>query len=683
MELGMNSRVVARLPSASHQPLFRSLILYAFTALSLALPGKAEKPNPPHTFAVEGSQFTLDGKPFQIISGEMHYARIPRAYWRQRLRMARAMGLNTISTYVFWNLSEPRPGVYDFTGNNDVAEFIREAQQEGLYVILRPGPYICAEWDFGGYPPWLLKSDSNGDHSLIVRSSDPKYVAIADRWIKRVGEELAPLQIGNGGPILLVQVENEYGSFGADRTYMEHIRQSLLDAGFTKSQLYTADPPEDIANGSLPELPVGIDFNRGARNSAETAFATLKQIRPNGPFFASEFWVGWYDHWGHAHAYSDASTEAANLEWMLRQGYSVNLYMFHGGTSFGFMNGANIVEKNYAPDVTSYDYGAPLDESGRPTPKYFKFRDVIAKVTGVTPSAVPVVAPAIKVAAFKLDESVSLWNALPAPIHSQQPISMEDADESYGYILYRTQIKGPITGDLVLDQLHDYAQIYVDGKLVGELDRRLGENRLPLVLNQSAGQLDILVEGSGRVNDPIDPRDEREGITNQVTLAGVPVVEWNIYPLPMLEPSDLNFSQSSCEGACFYRGTFNIDAPSDTFPDTFPDTFLDTSAFSKGEVWLNGHALGRIWKIGPQKTLYVPGSWLQKGTNTVVVFDLNGEPGRSLAGRDKPILGSTAQLLYSILLSHRRLSILAATLLASFLLLLIGWLAFRQKTNAA
>ena len=200
------------------------------------------------------------------------------------------------------------------------------------------------------------------------------------------------MQIGNGGPILLVQVENEYGSYGADHAYMEHLRQSFLDAGFTRSQLYTADMPENIAKGSLPELPVGINFNRGARNSAETAFAMLKQIRPNGPFFSSEFWVGWYDHWGHPHAYSDAATEAANLEWMLRQGYSVNLYMFHGGTSFGFMNGANIVENNYAPDVTSYDYGAPLDESGRPTAKYYKFRDVIAKVTGVTPPAVPVVA---------------------------------------------------------------------------------------------------------------------------------------------------------------------------------------------------------------------------------------------------------------------------------------------------
>jgi beta-galactosidase len=668
MEFRMNSNGNARLPHARHRRFFRVRILLSLTVLALSLLGNGEGRNATHTFAVQDGQFALDGKPFRIISGEMHYARIPRAYWRERFRMAKAMGLNTISTYVFWNLHEPSPGVYDFFGNNDVAEFIREAQQEGLYVILRPGPYVCAEWEFGGYPAWLLK-----DHSIVVRGSDPKYVAIADRWINRLGKELAPLQIGNGGPILLVQVENEYGSFGDDHAYMEHLRQSLLDAGFTKSQLYTADIPDNVAKGSLPELPVGITFNGGNGNGAEKAFAMLKRLRPNGPFFSSEFWVGWFDLWGRAHAYTDTARQAANLNWMLSQGYSVNLYMFHGGTSFGWMNGANSDGKSYEPDVTSYDYDAPLDESGRPTPKYYVFRDVIAKVTGVTPPSVPAIAPAISVAKFKLNEGVSLWKALPAPIHGEQPISMEDVDEAYGYILYRAPIKGPVAGDLVLDQFHDYAQVYVDGKLVGTLDRRLGDSRLPLAVEGPVGQLDILVENSGRVNDTIDPWGERSGITKEVTLAGAPVVGWDIYPLPMLQPSELPFSHAACEGACFYRGTFNVDTPG--------DTFLDTRAFGKGEVWLNGHALGRFWKIGPQMTLYVPGPWLQKGNNSVVVFDINGEPGRSLVGREKPILGSNPQWLYSMFLLHRRLSVLAAGLLALFAVLLIGWRALERRNT--
>jgi beta-galactosidase len=666
----MNSSGYTRLRNARRRRFFQALIFLSLTVLTLSLSGNGKGQNATHTFAVQDGQFALDGKPFRIIAGEMEYPRIPRAYWRERFRMAKAMGLNTVTTYVFWNLHEPRPGIYDFSGNNDVAEYIREAQQEGLYIILRPGPYVCAEWEFGGYPAWLLK-----DHSMVVRSSDPKYAAIAGRWIKRLGEELAPLQIGNGGPILLVQVENEYGSFGEDHAYLEHLRQSLLDAGFTKSQLYTEDIPDNVAKGSLPELPVGIDFPGGDRNGAEKSFALLKQLRPKGPFISSEFWVGWFDHWGRAHAYTDAARQAANLEWMLRQGYSVNLYMFHGGTSFGWMNGANSDGKSYEPDVTSYDYDAPLDESGRPTPKYYMFRDVIAKVTGVAPPSMPAIAPAISVAKFKLNESVSLWKTLPEPIRSEQPVSMEDIDEAYGYILYRAQIKGPVAGDLVLEQLHDYAQIYVDGKLIGTLDRRLGQSHLPLVINGSVGQLDILVENSGRVNYALDPQGEREGIRNDITLAGVPVVGWDIYSLPMLQPAELLFLQAACEGACFYRGTFDVDTPG--------DTFLDTSAFSKGEVWLNGHALGRIWNIGPQMTLYAPGPWLHKGKNSVVVFDLYGEPGRSLVGREKPILGSNAQWLYSRFLLHWRLSVLAAGLLILFAALLFGWRAFERRNTRA
>lgn len=577
------------------------------------------------TFTVQGDHFALNGKPFQVISGEMHYTRIPRAYWRARLKMAKAMGLNAITTYVFWNVHEPRPGVYDFSGNNDVAEFIREAQQEGLYVILRPGPYVCAEWEWGGYPSWLLK-----DHRIVVRSADPRFMGPAKAWLKRLGQELAPLQIGNGGPIILTQVENEYGSYGKDHAYMEQIHQALLDAGFTKSQLYTADGPGQVPNGSLPELPAGINFDGDGANAARNAFATLKKYRPNGPFFNSEFWAGWFDHWGAKHAHTSAQQEAANIDWMLRQGYSVSIYMFHGGTSFGWMNGANSNGSDYQPDVTSYDYDAPLDESGRPTPKYFLFRKVIVQDTGITPPPVPKVAPPIGVPAIPLVDSASLWNNLPAPIHSEQLLSMEDIGQSYGYILYRTHLSSTTGGRLVLDKVHSYAEVFLQGKLIGTVDRRLNQESLSLPASTPGARLDILVENTGRVNYGHAITGERAGITHQVTLNGAPLTGWNIYSLPMTDVEKLHYSSAPCEGPCFYRASFHL--------AKVADTFLDTGEFTKGELWLNGRALGRIWNIGPQKTLYAPAPWLNKGKNVIVVFDLEGKSGRSIRGLNHPIL---------------------------------------------
>ena len=577
-----------------------------------------------HSFAVEHGQFTLDGKPFQIISGEMHYARVPRAYWRDRLRMAKAMGLNSITTYVFWNEHEPKPGVFDFSGNNDVAEFIREAQQEGLYVILRPGPYSCAEWEFGGFPAWLLKN-----HSMVVRSSDPKFLKAARTWLLRLGQEVAPLQIGNGGPIIAVQVENEYGSYGSDHAYMEGIHHILLDAGFTKAQLYTADGADELPDGSLPELPAVINFGTG---EAKTEFAKLKKLRPDGPFMSGEYWDGWFDHWGSPHETKDAAKEAEELDWMLRQGYSVSMYMFHGGTSFGWMNGANSNGKNYEPDVTSYDYDSPLDESGRTTPKYDLFRKTIAQATGKELPPVPAMPPALQVAPFSLAEGISLWKTLPSPVRSEDPLSMEDLDQAYGYILYRNTVSGPVNGELSIDTLHDYAQVYLDGKLAGTIDRRLNQHTLSLTVPAGQTRLDILVENAGRVNFGKAIVGERAGIPGGVMLAGKPLKGWENYSLPMSAPETLQFSEQPCSGACFYHASFDVAKPA--------DTFLDTSGLAKGEVWVNGRPLGRIWNVGPQKALYLPGPWLHEGRNQVVVFDLNGEPGRTMQGLDHPVLNA-------------------------------------------
>ena len=336
-----------------------------------SLAARAQNTALAHHIGIDGDHFVLDGKPLQIISGELHYERIPREYWRDRLKKARAMGLNTISTYVFWNVHEPKPGVYDFTGSLDVAAFVRTAQEEGLYVILRPGPYACAEWDLGGLPAWLL-----ADPNIVLRSADEKFLGPAERWLQRLGRELAPLQITHGGPIIAVQVENEYGSFGNDHAYMKRILAALQNAGLGEVLLYTADGGDELPAGTLPDIHAVVNFGPG---EAKAEFAKLQKFRPGRPMMSGEYWDGWFDHWGEKHQTTDAAQQAQELDWILSQGYSINLYMFHGGTSFGFMNGANWDHKNYEPDVTSYDYDSPVSESGALTKKYFAFRDVIAK----------------------------------------------------------------------------------------------------------------------------------------------------------------------------------------------------------------------------------------------------------------------------------------------------------------
>ncbi len=588
----------------------RNFIAILFAAgLLAALPALNSQAPATHQLRANGDHFELDGKPFQIISGAIHSARVPRAYWRDRLRKARAMGLNTVETYVFWNVYEPEPGRFDFSGQNDIAEFIREAQQEGLFVILRPGPYACAEWDFGGYPAWLLR-----EPGMEVRTSNPAFIAAASRWLHRLGQELAPLQSANGGPIIAVQVENEYGSFGSDHSYMEQIHHLLVDSGFDRAMLYTADGADELPAGSLPELPAVINFGSG---DARGEFAKLAKLRPNSPRMCGEYWNGWFDHWGEKHHKSDGAAEAKELQWMLEQGYSVNLYMFHGGTSFGWMAGANIDNGKYDPDVTSYDYDVPVSESGELRPKYFLFRDVIGKVTGITPPAPPAPTPARALAPVQFTRSVSIWMTLPRPVESMQVLSMEDVSQSYGYILYRTNIDKAQSGELRIDELHSYAQIYLDGVLAGTLDRRLNQSSLAVHIAHDNTRLDILVENTGRVNFGRQFPHERAGITHQVTLAGSQLTGWQIYPLAMRNVSSLAYKSAPCTGACFFQATFQIDEPA--------DTFLDARSLGKGEVFINGQPLGRFWKIGPQGTLYLPAPWLKKGNNEIVVFDLNGQ----------------------------------------------------------
>ena len=584
--------------------------LIVFVFLFAVLSPQSAKPQ--RTFELQDGKFQLDRHPFQILAGEMHYARIPRARWRYAMRLARAMGLNTVTTDVFWNFHEPEPGRFNFTGQNDLAAFLKIAQEEGLYVVLRPGPYICAEWEFGGYPSWLIK-----DRTTVVRSLDPKFMKPAANWFQHLGAVVKPFLLANDGPIIAVQVENEYGSFGKDTKYMQAIRQMVIDSGMggTKEHptlLYTADGGVQLPNGSLPDLPAAVNFGPGAA-SQETS--RLRAFRPNGPLWVGEYWCGWFDHWGRNHAATNTDQQVAEYELLLRQGYSVNLYMLWGGTSFGWMNGANSDGTDYQPDVTSYDYDGPISERGEPREKYFRLRDVITRVTGVEPQPVPTIPSTTTYPIQPTEESASLWDNLPQPISSPRLMTMEEIGQSYGYILYTTHLDASQTGQLMLDGLHDYACVYLDRKLAGVLDRRLEQTSLRIPASSKGQELAILVENTGRVNYNVVLRNESKGILNRAMLANKELTGWSIFSLPMDHPEKLHFRRSSCTGPCFFRTSLVSSSVAE-------DTFLDTTPIQKGFVWVNGVPLGRAWNVGPQASLLLPGSWLKKGQNSLVIFDL-------------------------------------------------------------
>jgi beta-galactosidase len=573
----------------------------------------------PHTATVNNGHFVLDGKPVQIISGEMHYPRIPQPYWRNRLLKAKAMGLNAVTVYAFWNVHEPHPGQWNFSGQYDVAQFIRTAQEVGLYVILRPGPYVCGEWSFGGYPNWLLK-----DPKIQVRTLDPEYMQTAQAYMNHLGQQLKPLLWTNGGPIIAVQVENEYGSYGKDKAYLEAMKQVDIDAGLGSVVLYTGDGP-GLWSGTLPELPAAIDIGPG---DAQDGFRQLLKFRPNSQLmYAAEFYPGWFDQWGKAHSTgAPIAEQLKDLNWILSHGYSVSLYMFHGGTDWGFMNGANASGKSFEPQTTSYDYAAPLDEAGNPTPNYYALRDLFQKFQpSVKLPAIPASMPPISIAPFKLKQSSSLWNNLPAPQHSDDQMHFEDFEMETGYMLYRTQIYGPLKGTLDIGEARDYAVVYLDGRQIATLDRRLGQHETNLDVSGQSARLDILVEDTGRINYGREFATDRKGLLFPVLLNGVKLQGWDNYPLPMASNPVQHWSKDKTSGPAFHQATFNL--------SSVGDTYLDVSALGKGLIWVNGHAVGRVWNIGPQQSNYVPGCWLHKGRNTVTVLDLEDEDNPEISGK--------------------------------------------------
>ncbi|MEI6950849.1 glycoside hydrolase family 35 protein, partial [Paraflavisolibacter sp. H34] len=575
-------------------------------------------------------EFVLNGKPFVIRAAELHYPRIPREYWEHRIQMCKAMGMNTVCIYLFWNLHEPRPGQFDFTGNNDVAEFVRLVQKAGMYCIVRPGPYVCAEWEMGGLPWWLLK---NKDLSIRDRN-DKNYMERTRLFFKEAAGQLAPLQIQNGGNIIMVQVENEYATYGSDGAYMADIRDAVREAGFDKVQLFRCDWSSNFNRYSLDGVATTLNF--GAGSNIDNQFKTFKEQHPNAPLMCSEYWTGWFDHWGKPHETRSISSFIGSLKDMMDRRVSFSLYMAHGGTSFGQWGGANAGP--YSPMATSYDYNAPIDEQGSPTDKFYAVRDLLKNYLQegeVLPEA-PKPLPVITIPSFELKEVAPLFSNLPQANQTEDIRPMEAFDQGWGRILYRTQLPASRQKRrMVITEVHDWATVFVNGKPVGKLDRRRGDSTVVLPPTAAGAQLDILVEATGRVNYGPAIKDPK-GITEKVTITeGTTSKElkgWQVYNFPVEYEfqKTRKFTKGAVQGPAWYKGSFSLSKTG--------DAFLDMSTWGKGMVWLNGHNLGRFWKIGPQQTLFIPGVWLKEGQNELIVLDVDGPSARKVQGLPRPVL---------------------------------------------
>ncbi len=583
------------------------------------------------SFEAGKKTFLLNGKPFTVKAAELHYTRIPRPYWEHRIEMCKALGMNTICMYVFWNIHEQEEGKFDFSGQNDIAAFCRAAQKHGMYVIVRPGPYVCAEWEMGGLPWWLLKKKD-----IALRTLDPYYMERVGIFMKEVGKQLAPLQINRGGNIIMVQVENEYGSYGIDKPYVSAIRDQVRASGFTDVPLFQCDWSSNFTNNALDDLIWTVNFGTGA--NIDQQFKKLKELRPDTPLMCSEFWSGWFDHWGRKHETRPAKDMVQGIKDMLDRNISFSLYMTHGGTTFGHWGGAN--NPAYSAMCSSYDYDAPISEAGWTTEKYFLLRDLLKNYlpAGETLSTVPEALPVIEIPEIQFEQAAPLFANLPKPKQSADIQPMEQFGQGWGTILYRTTLPEAVEAGSILKitEVHDWAQVFADGKLLARLDRRKGEFTTPLPALKEGTRLDILVEAMGRVNFDKSIHD-RKGITEKVEIITgsnpKELKNWTVYNFPV----DASFAKKkkyTSAGAqtqpAYYKATFKLDKTG--------DTFLDMSTWGKGMVWVNGRAMGRFWEIGPQQTLFMPGCWLKKGENEIIVLDLKGPARASVKGLKKPIL---------------------------------------------
>ncbi|QPH41512.1 glycoside hydrolase family 35 protein [Pedobacter endophyticus] len=602
--------------------------------LAFASTANAQTKTSKHTFAIADGNFLLDGNPIQIHSGEMHYSRIPKPYWRHRLKMMKAMGLNAVATYVFWNYHEVAPGVWDFkSGNKDVAEYIRIAQEEGLFVILRPGPYVCAEWEFGGYPWFLTKVPG-----MVIRGNNPQYLAATKAYFTALYGQVKNLLVTNGGPIIMVQGENEFGSYVAQRKdisledhkkYSAAVFQQLKDVGFNVP-FFTSDGTWLFEGGALPgALPTG----NGEDDVANLKEKVNKYHDGKGPYMVAEFYPGWLDHWAEPFQKVSYKSTAKQTQKYLDGGVSFNYYMVHGGTNFGFTSGANYDGKHdIQPDITSYDYDAPISEAGWATKKYDTLRLMLKNEK--TP-AVPAKTPVIEIKDIALTKAVDLEDlkSKVSPVNDDKPLTFEELNQGHGYVWYSKKFKQPISGKLELAGLRDYAIVYVNGTKVAELNSYYKKYDCDIEIPFNA-TLDIIVENMGRINYGAKIVNSTKGIISPVIINGETITgNWEMYKLPMDEVPNLAAAKNTATAGrpAVYQGSFNLTKTG--------DTFLDMRNFGKGIVFVNGINLGRYWSVGPQQTLYVPGCWLRNGKNDIVIFEQkNDVMHKSVSGITTPIL---------------------------------------------
>ena len=620
-----------------------------FTALIALLPFTMQAAEKQRDFTIGQNTFLLDGKPFVVKAAEVHYPRIPQAYWDHRIKMCKALGMNTLCLYVFWNIHEQAEGQFDFTGNNDVAAFCRLAQKNGMYVIVRPGPYVCAEWEMGGLPWWLLKKKD-----IRLREQDSYFMERVKIFEEKVAEQLASRTIQNGGPIIMVQVENEYGSYGEDKAYVSEIRDVLKANWYKKNSkgelvgpaLFQCDWSSNFTKNGLDDLVWTMNFGTGA--NIDQQFKRLGELRPDAPKMCSEFWSGWFDKWGARHETRPAKDMVAGIDEMLSKGISFSLYMTHGGTSFGHWAGAN--SPGFAPDVTSYDYDAPINEWGLATPKFYELRKTMEKYNdGKKMPAVPK-APMgiITVPTFRLTEYVPILFGFDK-MEEGKLKTFEEMNMGWGSMMYSCTLPEIPTSSTLSADIHDFGQVFINGQYIGKIDRVKNEKTLTLPAVKKGARLDILVEGMGRINFGRAIKDFK-GIVGDLTLtAEYNNAEYTIKPQKWLNttiPDDYETAVKALRTGStknlaknhndlttkpgYYRGYFNL--------KKVGDTFLNFEKWGKGQVYVNGHAMGRIWSIGPQQTLYVPGCWLKKGQNEVIVLDVVGPRETVVWGQDTPEL---------------------------------------------
>ena len=618
----------------------KTLCKIFLVAIALLLPhvihGKDTTTKGKQTFSIGDKTFLLGGKPFMVKAAELHYPRIPRQYWEHRIKMCKALGMNTICLYVFWNIHEQREGVFDFTDNNDVAAFCRLAQKHGMYVIVRPGPYVCAEWEMGGLPWWLLKKQD-----IILRNNHPYYLERVAIFEEKVAEQLSSLTIDKGGPIIMVQVENEYGAYANNKAHVSAIRDMLRKHWGNDVVLFQCDWASTFEVNGLDDLVWTMNFGTGA--NIDDQFRRLRELRPNTPLMCSEYWSGWFDKWGTAHETRSAQDMVSGIKEMLDKGISFSLYMTHGGTSFGRWAGAN--SPGIAPDVTSYDYDAPIGEYGQATPKYYLLRECLSHYSDSKLPAVPQLpAKIISLPKIELDEYVPVTNGIDSISAPGSVRTFEDMDMGWGSMLYTTIVATSFPASTLQADVHDYGQIFINGRHVGTINRVKNETSQSIPELKAGDRLQILVEGMGRINFGWGIKDYK-GIVSSVTLTAqdehtvltLKPRQWTCATLPDSYDNAIKALGSPADspnqlgtGAGYYRAKFRLDKTG--------DTFLNMQDWGKGQVWINGHALGRFWHIGPQQTLYLPGCWLKKGENEIVVLDVVGPRQATVWGEKQPIL---------------------------------------------